>query len=334
MTKKQKALRGILYPVGVATSVCPALISFYWVFKRPGGMSSILFWVSLFAAGFIGVALVRLILRDDITQYLPFLKRKPHRITLYTLGVISGICYLYYYIYLLYYSAPVCPPHLIFSNVNLLSIASGLTATFTVGCIGSAIISLILRDYNKQPPPFLRHKPLLIASYAIAAIGGISLLYSVGLVPFAKAIIIPVILALVCGVCIGLAAVSLAFRDDLTQHFPFLMHRPLRITLYVFITASFCAPSLLMMMMLFSYLFGGDPFSFVGSLEVLVLGLVLMPTSLLTPGSAGFAAATILLRGNMERNLSIAGIIIGVCLLITLGPAVFQAASLGAFSLG
>jgi hypothetical protein len=193
-------------------------------------------------------------------------------------------------------------PYPFFSNGDLANIALGLTATFTAGCIGFALISLILRDYDKQPPPFLRHKPLLIASYVLAAIGGVSLVYSLGLVLLVG--VIGIIPALVFGGCIGLAAVSFVFRDAL----PSLRNKPLRIILYVLVTASFSWSVFLLGVGYLLILFF--------SLYALAFMLILLPV---IAGSAGFAAATILLRGNMERNLSIAGIIIGVCLVITLG---------------
>jgi hypothetical protein len=337
VTKKQKALRGILYPVGVATLVYLAFICFDWgLYYRnwswwsyhPENLLSVLAWGSLFTAGCIGVAMVSFILKDDITQYLPFLKRKPPRIILYTLSVVSSISFLHYGLYFFYYGAThrlTGPPYPIFFNGDLLSIALELAATFTAGCIGFAIISLILRDYVKQPSPFINHRPVLIASYALAAIGGISLIHSWGLVPPVVFVKIP---ELVFGVCIGLAAVSLALRDDITQHFPFLMYKPLRITLYVLITASFCWPIFLLAVSLPYYLFGDLPTSVSAFLErpfleILAFMIASHPTQLLICGSAGFAAATILLRGNTERNFSIAGKITGVCLVITLGLALF-----------
>lgn len=313
MTKEQKALRVILYPVGIATLIYLAPISSDWGFYLPENLLSIPSWGSLFAAGCIGFALVSFILKDDITQYLPFLKRKPPRITLYTLSVISSMYLLYYYGAT---RSMMPPPYHIFGNGALMGIATGLTATFTAVCIGFAIISLILRDYVKQPPPFLKHKPLLIASYILAAIGGISLMYSWVLIP--SVAVIPVvgvtIPELVSGVCIGLAAVSLAFRNAL----PSPRYRPLRIILYALITASFCWPVFYLAVIIPIYLFGGDPSSVVAFLFGLV-HMIFNPTYLLICGSMGFIAATILLRGNMERNLSIAGKIIGVCLVIMLG---------------
>ena len=199
------------------------------------------------------------------------------------------------------------PPYHFFGNGNALSIAIVLTGTFTAGYIGFAIVSLILRDYVKQPLPFIKHEPLLlllIVSYILAAIGGVSL---VGLLRLAfLMVVIGMIPALVFGGCIGLAAVNLAFRDDIT--FPSLRNKPLRITLYLLITVS---------SFLSVFLFGVGSAVFIGpSPSQFAYLLILRP---IICGSAGFIAATILLRGNMERNLSIAGKIIGVCLLITLG---------------
>ena len=147
------------------------------------------------------------------------------------------------------------------------------------------------------------------------------MVYSLGLVLLVGAI--GTIPALVFGGCIGLAAVSLAFRDDITQHFPSLRYKPLRITLYVLSTASF-SWSLFLLGVGFVVIFSP-------SLYELAFVLILLPV---ISGSAGFAAATILLKGNMERNLSIAGKIIGVCLLITLGLAVFLGMPIGVFSIG
>ena len=301
MTKKQKALRSILYPVGAATVIYLALFPFNLWFYHPRGLLSILLWGGLFAAGCVGIALVSFILKDDITQSLPFLKRKPLRTTLYTLSVASSICFLSYCAACVIISSTTTHPF----YVHLIPIASELTATFAAGCIGFAIISLILRDYVKQPFSFMKRTPLLITFYILAALGGMSLIYPWGLVLPADAIIIP---GMVFGGCLGLAAVSLAFRDDVTLHPG--MHKPHRITLYVLITASLSLPLFLLGAGIATV--SGPP------LYWLAIVLILLP---IIGGSIGFVVVTILLRDNIERNLSIAGKIIGVCLVITFGVA-------------
>jgi len=249
--------------------------------------------------GCIGYIIVNFALRDDITQHFPRLKRKQPRIILYILGVTAALYFLY----------PLASWY--FPSSSLLGgsywgIPLGLAVMFTAGCIGFAIVSLLLGDYAKQSILLLKRESLLIGFYILGT-GGLSLAcfpflvagFHLG-VSFVGALLLlpmPVI-----GGCIGLATMSIALRDDLTEHFTFLRRRGFRTASYIISIASGCGPS--------AFLAFGLAF-FSGIISFL-------PTVTAIGGCIGFAAASIILRGNLRRNLSITGIIVGVCMVIML----------------
>lgn len=252
--------------------------------------------------GCIGFIIVNFALRDDITQHFPRLKRKQPRIILYTLGVTAALYFLYSW------------ASLYFPSSSLLSgsywgIPLGLAMIFTAGCIGFAIVSLLLRDYAEQSIPLPKRKPLLIGFYVLSTIGSLSLVclplpvfgFHVGM-SYADMILS----MLVIGGCIGLAPISIVLRDDFTEHFTFLRRKRFRTAFYtISIASSFWVSFWLAVIAAFS----SGPYGF----SLLPAVLPVVPT---IGGCMGFAAASIILRGNLRRNLSITGIIVGVGMVI------------------
>ncbi len=252
--------------------------------------------------GCIGFTIVNFALRDDITQHFPRLKRKQPRIILYTLGVTAALYFLYPW------------ASLYFPSSSLLSgsywgILLGLAVMFTAGCIGFAIVSLILRDYAEQSILLPKRKPLLIGFYILGTIGGLSLVGSplvgfyVGM-PFAGTLLL--LSMLVIGGCIGLAPMSIVLRDDFTEHFTFLRRKGFRTAFY---TISIASGSWVSFELTSIVAFFAGPSGF----SLLPAVLPVVPT---IGGCMGFAAASIILRGNLRRNLSITGIIVGICIVI------------------
>jgi len=305
MTKKRRALYITLYAIGITVSVfvTTSLISIHhllWVF---GGYSNLTALISMPAnfliGGCIGFIVVNFALRDDITQHFPWLKRKQPRIILYALGVTAALYFLYPWASLYFpSSSPLSGIH---GGILL-----GLAVMFTAGCMGFAIVSLLLGDYAEQSTPFLKRKPLLIAFYILGIIGGLSLVYLplVGFdmgMPFASTLLL--LSMLVIGGCIGLAPMSIALRDDLTEHFTFLRRKGFRAAFYIISIASGCWVSVQITSIV---AFFAGPWGF----------LFFLPAVTAISGCIGFAAASIILRGNLRRNLSITGIIVGVCMVI------------------
>jgi len=177
---------------------------------------------------------------------------------------------------------------------------------FTAGCIGFAIVSLLLRDYAEQSIPFPKRKPLLIGFYILGTIGSLSLVYLPVFgfdVSMSYTDILWLLPMLVIGGCIGLATMSIALRDDLTEHFTFLRRKGFRTAFYIIsIASSFWVSFGLAIIVVF---FVG-PWGF----------RFFLPAVATICGGMGFAAASIILRGNLRRNLSITGIIMGVCMVI------------------
>ena len=268
---------------------------------------------NFFIGGCIGFIVVNFALRDDITQHFPRLKKKQPRIILYILGVTAPLYFLYSWA-----NAWLSLPSPSISLLSLLSgihggILLGLAVMFTVGCIGFAIVSLLLRDYAEQSVLLLKRKPLLIGFYVLGTIGGLSLvgfpLVGFLSMPFAGTLLL--LPMLVIGGCIGLATMSIALRDDLTEHFTFLRRKGFRAAFYtISIASSFGVSFVITLMVVF----------FVGSRGFLFF-LPAVPTIC---GCIGFAAASIILRGNFRRNLSITGIIVGVCMVILLAGGIMS----------
>ena len=323
MTKKRRALYTILYAIGITVSV-----SFIYIFRYDGNVHHIL-WVlgghsnlaalismlaNFLIGGCIGATIVNFALKDDITQHFPWLKRKQPRIILYMLGVTAVLYFLYSWA-----NAWVSVSSPSISLLSLLSgihggIPLGLAMMFTVGCIGFAIVSLLLRDYAEQSILLLKRKPLLIGFYILGTIGGLSLvcLPLVGFLsmPFAGTLLL--LPMLVIGGCIGLATMSIVLRDDFTEHFTFLRRKRFRTAFYtISIASSFWVSFVITLMVAF----------FVGPWGFLFFLLPAVPTIC---GCMGFAAASIILRGNLRRNLSITGIIVGVGMVILLAGGIMS----------
>jgi len=309
MTKKRRALYTILYAIGITVSVfvTTSLISIHhllWVLL--GGYHPLLpALISMLAdfliGGCIGFIVVNFALRDDITQHFPWLKRKQPRIILYALSVTAALYYLYPWASLYFPSSSPL-------SGSYWGILLGLAVMFTAGCIGFAIVSLLLRDYTEQSILLPKRKPLLIGFYILGTIGGLSLVYlpvfgfDVGM-PFAGTLLL--LSMLVIGGCIGLAPMSIVLRDDLTEHFTFLRRKGFRTAFY---TISIASGSWVSVQLTSIVAFFAGP-----------SGLFpLFPAVTATSGCIGFAAASIILRGNLRRNLSITGIIVGVCMVITM----------------
>jgi len=252
--------------------------------------------------GCIGFIVVNFALRDDITQHFPRLKRKQPRIILYALGVTAAL-------YFLYPQASLCFPSSSLLSGSHWGIPLGLAMMFTAGCIGFAIVSLLLRDYAEQSTPLLKRKPLLIGFYVLGTIGGLSLVYlpvfgfDVGMSYTDILWLLPM---LVIGGCIGLATISIALRDDLTEHFTFLRRKGFRTAFYIISIAS---GSWVSFGLAGIAAFSSGPYG----LLLLPTGLPVVPT---IGGCMGFAVASIILRGNLKRTLSITGIIVGVGMVI------------------
>lgn len=314
MTKKRRRLYITLYAIGITLS-----ISFMYVFHYYADVQHIL-WVSgghskaalismladFLIGGCIGYIIVNFALRDDITQHFPWLKRKQPRIILYILGVTAPVYFLYSWAnaWASFYS----PSSFLLSG-SYWGIALGLAVMFTAGCMGFAIVSLLLGDYAEQSIPLPKRKPLLIGFYVLGTIGGLGL---VGLplgifhVRMRYTDMLWLLPMLVMGGCIGLATMSIVLRDNFTEHFTFLRHKRFRAAFYIIgIASSFWVSFGLAVTAAFS----SGPY-----------GLALLPAVLPTVptigGCMGFATASIILRGNLRRNLSITGIIVGVCMVI------------------
>jgi hypothetical protein len=308
MTKKRRALYITLYAIGITVSVfvTTSLISIHhllWVLlgEYPPHLTALISMPANFLiGGCIGFIVVNFALRDDITQHFPWLKRKQPRIILYALGVTAALYFLYPWASLYFPSSSPL-------SGSYWGILPGLAVMFTAGCIGFAIVSLLLRDYAKQSTPFLKRKPLLIGFYILGTIGGLSLVYlplfgfDIGM-PFASTLLL--LSMLVIGGCIGLATMSIALRDDFTEHFTFLRRKGFRTAFYIIGIASGCWVSIQLTSIV--AFFAGPS------------GLPLFPTVTAIGGCIGFASASIILRGNLRRNFSITGIIVGVCMVIWL----------------
>jgi len=256
--------------------------------------------------GCIGFIVVNFALRDDITQHFPRLKRKQPRIILYTLGVTAALYFLYPWASLYF---PFSSPRwfMYFPSSPPLSgshwgIPLGLAMMFTAGCIGFAIISLLLGDYAEQSIPLPKRKPLLIGSYILGTICGLSW---VGLPLFGFYVGMPfegmlwLLPMLVVGGCIGLATISIVLRDDFTEHFTFLRRKAFRTAFYTISIASGCWASVYLIIIMVAF-----------------LAMFILPAVATIGGCMGFAAASIILRGNLKRTLPITGIIVGVGMVI------------------
>jgi hypothetical protein len=303
MTKKRRTLYTTLYAIGITVSVSLIYIFRYyadvqhilWVLGGHSKAALVSMLADFLIGGCIGFIVVNFALRDDITQHFPWLKRKQPRIILYTLGVTAAL-------YFLYPLASLCFPSSSLFSGSYWGILLGLAMMFTAGCIGFAIVSLLLGDYAEQSTLLLKRKPLLIGFYILSTIGSLSLVglplffgYHVGMLLW----LLPM---LVIGGCIGLATMSIVLRDDLTEHFTFLRRKAFRAAFYtISIASSFWVSFGLAVIAAFS----SGPY-----------GLFLIPAVLpVVPtigGCMGFAVASIILRGNLKRNLSITGIIVGV----------------------
>jgi len=321
MTKKRRTLYTTLYAIGIAV-----FVSLIYLFRYDGNVHPIL-WVlgghskaalipvlaNFLIGGCIGFTIVNFALRDDITQHFPWLKRKQPRIILYILGVTAPLYFLYSWA-----NAWVSLPSPSISLLSLLSgshwgIPLGLAVMFTVGCIGFAIVSLLLGDYAEQSTPFLKRKPLLIGFYVLGTIGGLSLvglpLFGFLSMPFVGTLLL--LPMLVIGGCIGLATMSIALRDDFTEHFTFLRRKRFRTAFYTISIASSFGVSFVITLMVAFFV---GPWGF----------LFFLPAVPTIGGCMGFAAASIILRGNLRRNLSITGIIVGVGMVIVLAGGIMQ----------
>jgi len=325
MTKKRRALYITLYAIGITVSV-----SLIYIFRYDANIPHLL-WELLgeyhphlpalismpadfLIGGCIGFIVVNFALRDDITQHFPRLKRKQPRIILYTLGVTAALYFLYPWASLYF---PFSSPRMYFppsSPLNLFGgshwgIPLGLAVMFTAGCIGFAIVSLLLGDHAEQSTPLPKRKPLLTGFYILSAIGGLSLVglplfgFHVGM-PFAGMLLL--LPMLVIGGCIGLATMSIALRDDFTEHFTFLRRKGFRTAFYTISTASGCWVSVHLIISMVAY-----------------LAIFIWPAVATIGGCIGFAVASIILRsGNLKRTLSITGIIVGVCMVIVLAGSI------------
>jgi len=257
--------------------------------------------------GCIGFIVVNFALRDDITQHFPWLKRKQPRIILYTLGVTAALYCLYPWASLYF---PFSSPFNLFGG-SYWEIPLGLAVMFTAGCTGFAIVSLLLGDYAEQSILLLKRKPLLIGFYVLGTIGGLSSAcfpflvagFDVGMSYTAMLRFLPM---LVIGGCIGLATMNIVLRGDFTEHFTFLRRKGFRTAFYTISIASGCWVSVGLAVIA---AFSSGPYR----LSPLPAVLPVVPT---IGGCMGFAAASIILRGNLRRNLSITGIIVGVCMVI------------------
>jgi hypothetical protein len=304
MTKKRRALHITLYAIGIAVSV-----SLIYIFRYDANVYHILrellgeyhphlpalisMPADFLIGGCIGFIVVNFALRDDITQHFPWLQRKQPRIILYTLGVTAALYCLY----------PLASLYFPFSSLlsgSYWGIPLGLAMMFTAGCAGFAIVSLLLRDYAEQSIPSLKRKPLLIGFYILSTIGGLGLVgsplygyYWDWGMSFAGTLwLLPM---LVIGGCIGLATMSIVLRDDLTEHFTFLRRKGFRTAFYTISIASGCW---VLVYLIISMVF--------------LLIIYILPVVITIGGCIGFAAASIILRGNLKRTLSITGIIVGV----------------------
>jgi len=243
--------------------------------------------------GCIGFIVVNFALRDDITQHFPWLKRKQPRIILYTLGVTAALYFLYSW-------ASLCFPSISLLSGSHWGIPLGLAVMFTAGCMGFAIVSLLLGDYAEQSILLLKRKPLLIGFYILSTIGGLGLVgsplygyYWDWGMSFAGTLwLLPM---LVIGGCIGLATMSIVLRDDFTEHFTFLRRKGFRTAFYTISIASGCWVLVYLIISM-----------------VVLLIIYIWPVVITIGGCIGFAAASIILRGNLKRTLSITGIIVGV----------------------
>jgi hypothetical protein len=308
MTKKRRALYITLYAIGITVSVSLIYILryTYWnvhhiLWELGGGYSKLPALISMPAdfliGGCIGYTIVNFARKDDITQHFPWLKRKQPRIILYTLGVTAALYFLYPWASLYF---PSSSPFNLFGGSHW-GIPLGLAMMFTVGCMGFAIVSLLLRAYAEQSIPLSKRKPLLIGFYILGTIGGLSLVglplcgFHVGM-SYAGTLLL--LSMLVVGGCIGLATMSIALRDDFTEHFTFLRREGFRLAFYTISMAS------------------GFWVSFNLTIIVAFWFIFLWPAVATIGGCMGFAAASIILRGNLRRNLSITGIIVGVCMVI------------------
>jgi len=304
MTKKRRALYTTLYAIGITVSV-----SLIYIFRYDANIPHLL-WELLgeyhphlpalismpadfLIGGCIGFIVVNFALRDDITRHFPRLKRKQPRIILYTLGVTAALYFLYPWASLYFPFSP-------FLSGSHWGIPLGLAMMFTAGCTGFAIVSLLLGDYAEQSIILLKRKPLLIGFYILGAIGGLGLVgsplygyYWDWGMSFAGTLWLLPMLAI--GGCIGLATMSIALRDDLTEHFTFLRHKGFRTAFYTISIASGCW---VLVYLIISMVF--------------LLIIYIWPVVITIGGCIGFAAASIILRGNLRRNLSITGIIVGV----------------------
>jgi hypothetical protein len=309
MTKKRRALYITLYAIGITVSV-----SFIYLFRYHadvqhilwvlGGHSNLAALISMLVnfliGGCIGFIVVNFALRDDITQHFPRLKRKQPRIIFYALGVTAAL-------YCLYPLASLYFPSSSLLSGSYWGIPLGLAMMFTAGCIGFAIVSLLFRDYAEQSIPLPKRKPLLIGFYVLGTIGGLDLVVS----PLygyywdwgmSYTDILWLLPMLVIGGCIGLATISIALRDDFTEHFTFLRRKGFRTAFY---TISIASGSWGSFGLAIAAAFLAGPY-----------GLLLIPAVPPIGGCMGFAAASIILRGNLGRNLSITGIIVGVGMVI------------------
>lgn len=310
MTKKRRALYITLYAIGITVSVSLIYLFCYHgnvhlILRVFGGYSNLAALLISMPADFliggcIGFIVVNFALRDDITQHFPRLKRKQPRIILYTLGVTAAL-------YCLYPLASLYFPSSSLLSGSYWGIPLGLAMMFTAGCMGFAIVSLLLRDYAEQSILLLKRKPLLIGFYVLGTIGGLSLVglplcgFHLGM-SYADMLLS----MLVIGGCIGLATMSIALRDDFTEHFTFLRRKGFRAAFYIISIAS------------------GSWVSFPTVLILYFLFLFIWPVVITIGGCMGFAAASIILRGNLRRNLSITGIIVGVCMVIVLAVGIMS----------
>ena len=317
MTKKRRALYITLYAIGITVSV-----SLIYLFRYDANIPHLL-WVllgeyhphlpalismlaDLLIGGCIGFTVVNFALRDDITKHFPRLKRKQPRIILYTLGVTAALYFLYPWASLYFpFSSPRWFMYLPSSpplSGSHWGIPLGLAMMFTAGCMGFAIVSLLLGDYAEQPILLPKRRPLLIGFYILGTIGGLSWVglplfgFYVGM-PFEGTLLL--LSMLVIGGCIGIATISIALRDDFTEHFTFLRRKGFRAAFYTISIASGCWASVYLIIITVSF-----------------WTMFIWPAVATIGGCMGFAAASIILGGNLRRNLSITGIIVGVGMVI------------------
>jgi hypothetical protein len=318
MTKKRRRLYITLYAIGITLSVSFLYVFHYyadvqhilWVLGGHSKAALISMLADFLIGGCIGYTIVNFALRDDITQHFPCLKRKQPRIILYTLGVTVPLYFLYSWAnaWVSFY----------FPSRSLLSLLGGipggiplgLAVMFTAGCTGFAIVSLLLGDYAEQSILLLKRKPPLIGFYILGTIGGLSsacflfLVSGFHLGMSYRDMLLWFLPMLVVGGCIGLATMSIVLRDDFTEHFTFLRRKAFRVAFYtISIASSFWVPFSLTGIVIYS----SGPYGFSLPLGVTTIG-----------GCMGFTAASIILRGNLKRTLSITGIIVGVSMVITM----------------